>query len=166
MKRLRQSGPIGYMAFGVYRFGHMIYTMNNSIVKRILWIIYLIADLIFVKALANAELPADSEIDSTVTFVHNANGCIIGGGAKIGANTTIYHQTTIGVINGNCKGPSIGKNVFVGCGAKILGPVMIGDNAKIGAGAVVLCDIPEGETAVGVPAKIIDKKLFECGIKS
>lgn len=81
------------------------------------------------------------------------------GGATIGEKTVVYHQTTIGVINGNRKGPIIGSNVFIGCGAKILGPVVIGDNAKIGAGSVVLCDVLAGATAVGVPARIIKKEL-------
>lgn len=157
MKRLRQSGPIGCIAFAVYRFGHRVYGMNFPIIKKVLWIIYMLLDVVFVKAIANAELPADSKIDPSVIFVHGANGCIIGGGATIGENTVVYHQTTIGVINGDRKGPTIGNNVFIGCGAKILGPVIIGDNAKIGAGSVVLCDVPAGATAVGVPARIIRK---------
>ncbi|MCD7824765.1 MAG: hypothetical protein LUH14_02170 [Clostridiaceae bacterium] len=57
----------------------------------------------------------------------------------------------------NGGSPYNGKNVFIGAKATILGNVNIGDNAKIGAGAVVLCDVPEGCTAVGVPARIIDK---------
>lgn len=88
MKRLRQSGPIGCIAFAVYRFGHRVYGMNFPIIKKVLWIIYMLLDVVFVKAIANAELPADSKIDPSVIFVHGANGCIIGG-ATIGENTVV-----------------------------------------------------------------------------
>jgi serine O-acetyltransferase len=62
----------------------------------------------------------------------------------------------IGTRGGGNKGvPIIGNNVYIGVGAKILGGIRIGDGAKIGANAVVLCDIPDGATAVGIPAKIL-----------
>ena len=60
-------------------------------------------------------------------------------------------------MNGCSNGPKIGNNVFIGAGAKVLGDIRIGDNVKIGANAVVINDIPDGATAVGVPAKIIQK---------
>lgn len=80
---------------------------------------------------------------------------MLGGEYSIGDNSIIYHQVTIGVINNQNGSPQIGKNVFIGAGAKILGPIKVGNNAKIGANAVVLCDVPENATAVGVPARII-----------
>ena len=74
--------------------------------------------------------------------------------AKIGWGTTIQHCVTIGEINSN-DAPIIGINVFIGARAMILGNIKIGDNVKIGAGAVVMKDVPDNCTAVGVPARII-----------
>lgn len=82
MRRIKQSGPIGCISFAVYRLGHRVYGMKIPVIKQLLWIIYMLLDWVFVKAIANAELPADSKIDSSVIFVHGANGCIIGGAPR------------------------------------------------------------------------------------
>ena len=84
---------------------------------------------------------------------HHLNGIIIAEYAEIGKNCTIFQQVTIGEENG--KAAKIGDNVMIGAGAKIIGDVRIGSHVKIGANAVVLQDIPDGCTAVGVPAKVI-----------
>lgn len=82
-------------------------------------------------------------------------GIVIGETAEIGDDCTIYHQVTLGGTgkDKNKRHPTLGKNVLVGAGAKVLGPILIGDNAKIGAGAVVLKEVPKGKTVVGIPAK-------------
>ncbi|NBI32563.1 serine O-acetyltransferase, partial [Enterorhabdus sp. P55] len=64
-------------------------------------------------------------------------------------------QVTLGVTEDPLAAPRLGKNVFIGAGAKVLGPVYVGDGAKVGANAVVLKDVPGGATAVGVPARIV-----------
>jgi serine O-acetyltransferase len=76
---------------------------------------------------------------------------------RIGANCFVHHEVTIGWDTGE-RAPRIGNDVFIGAGAKILGPVTIGDGVRIGANAVVLRDVPDGCTAVGVPARIIEPK--------
>ena len=81
---------------------------------------------------------------------------VIDGPVEIGAGAVISPWTTIG-LRGSFEGPSLDRNVSVGTGAKILGPVRIGDGARIGANAVVLGDVPAGATAVGVPATIVSK---------
>ena len=89
-------------------------------------------------------------------LIDHGMGVVIGETAEIGNGCTIFHGVTLGG-RGNTKGkrhPTLGNNVFVGAGAKILGNIEIGDNVKIGANAVVLNDVPEGATAVGVPARI------------
>ncbi|EIW6613460.1 serine O-acetyltransferase [Clostridium perfringens] len=89
-------------------------------------------------------------------FIDHGMGVVIGETAEIGDNVTIYHGVTLGG-TGKDKGkrhPTIGNNVIIGCGAKILGPISIGDRAKIGANSVVLKDVPKGKTAVGIPAVI------------
>lgn len=87
---------------------------------------------------------------------HLLNGIIISDGAKIGRNCTIYHQVTIGQRKHGY--PTIGDNVYIGAGAKILGAITIGDNVKIGANAVVLDDVPSNCTVVGIPAKVVKKE--------
>jgi serine O-acetyltransferase len=81
---------------------------------------------------------------------------VIDGLTEIGKGTSIGPFVTIGLLSGNYRGPVIGRYVSIGTGAKILGPVRVGNNARIGANAVVLSDVPEGATAVGVPARIVD----------
>lgn len=89
-------------------------------------------------------------------FIDHGMGVVIGETAEIGDNVTIYHGVTLGGTgkdNGK-RHPTVGNNVIIGCGAKILGPISIGDGAKIGANSVVLKDVPKGKTAVGIPAVI------------
>ncbi len=84
-------------------------------------------------------------------------GVVIGETAEIGDDTTLYHGVTLGGTSWN-KGkrhPTLGRGVVIGAGAKILGPIRVGDNAKIGSNAVVVRDVPAGATAVGIPARIV-----------
>lgn len=90
-------------------------------------------------------------------FIDHGMGIVIGETTEIGDNCTIYQNVTLGG-TGKDKGkrhPTIGNNVLIGCGAKVLGPFTVGDNAKIAANAVVLYEVPENSTAVGVPARIV-----------
>ena len=90
-------------------------------------------------------------------FIDHGMGVVIGETSEIGDNVTIYHGVTLGGL-GNARGkrhPTIGNNVLIGSGAKLLGAIVVGDDVKIGANAVVIEDVPCNATAVGVPAKII-----------
>ena len=92
-------------------------------------------------------------------FIDHGMGVVIGETAEVGDNVTIYHGVTLGG-TGKDKGkrhPTVGNNVIIGAGAKVLGPIYIGDNVKIGANSVVLKDINNNSTAVGIPAKVIKK---------
>ncbi len=90
-------------------------------------------------------------------FIDHGTGVVIGETAEIGDDCTIYQGVTLGG-TGKDKGkrhPTLGNHVMVGSGAKVLGPIHIGDNVRIAAGAVVLADIPDNATAVGVPARVV-----------
>lgn len=92
-------------------------------------------------------------------FIDHGTGVVIGETAIIGDNVTMFHGVTLGG-TGKEKGkrhPTVGNNVFIGCGAKLLGNITIGDNAKIGANAVILKDVPQSATAVGIPGRILQK---------
>lgn len=98
-------------------------------------------------------------------FIDHGMGVVIGETAEIGDNCLLYQGVTLGG-TGKDKGkrhPTLGDNVMVGAGAKVLGPIKVGSNVKIAANAVVLHDIPSDSTAVGVPAKVVrykGKKVF------
>ena len=110
-----------------------------------------------------------------------ANGCVIGRNAEFGKGFVIMHPAGV-VINGGVKGgeniviesgvvvgaarnglpvevPELGSNIFIGSGAKILGCIKIGNNVKIGANSVVIKDVPDGATVVGVPGRIIEDRV-------
>jgi serine O-acetyltransferase len=91
-------------------------------------------------------------------FIDHGMGVVIGETAQIADDCTIYHGVTLGGTSWN-KGkrhPTLSDGVVVGAGAKILGPITIGRGAKIGSNAVVVKDVPDGATAVGIPARILD----------
>ena len=92
-------------------------------------------------------------------FIDHGTGVVIGETTEIGNNCTIYQGVTLGGTGKDLgkRHPTLGDNVLVGAGAKVLGPVNIGSNSKIAAGAVVLRDIPDDSTAVGIPAKVVRK---------
>ncbi|MBQ7040201.1 MAG: serine O-acetyltransferase [Clostridia bacterium] len=102
------------------------------------------------------EIHPAAKIGSGV-FIDHGMGVVIGETAVVGDNCTIYQGVTLGG-TGKHKGkrhPTIGNNVLIGCGAKVLGPFTVGDNSKIAANAVVLQEVPPDCTCVGIPARIV-----------
>jgi serine O-acetyltransferase len=90
-------------------------------------------------------------------FIDHGMGIVVGETAVIGDDCTLYHGVTLGGTSWN-KGkrhPTLARGVVIGAGAKVLGPVLVGDGAKIGSNAVVVRDVPPGATAVGIPARIV-----------
>ena len=93
-------------------------------------------------------------------FIDHGNGVIIGETAVIGDNVTLYQGVTLGG-TGKEHGkrhPTVGNNVMISAGAKVLGSFKIGDNSKIGAGSVVLNEVPPGSRVVGVPGRVVKRK--------
>ena len=90
-------------------------------------------------------------------FIDHGMGIVFGETTEIGDNCTIYHGVTLGGTGKDTgkRHPTLGNNVLIGAGTKVLGPVYIGDNARIGAGSVVLKNLPANCTAVGVPAEVV-----------
>ncbi|MBQ7581872.1 MAG: serine O-acetyltransferase [Lachnospiraceae bacterium] len=90
-------------------------------------------------------------------FIDHGMGIVIGETAEIGDNCTIYHQVTLGGTGKDTgkRHPTVGDNVLIGAGAKILGPVTIGDNARIAAGSIVMKDIHADATVAGIPANVV-----------
>jgi len=93
-------------------------------------------------------------------FIDHGMGVVIGETAEIGDDCTLYHGVTLGgtTWQKQKRHPTLGNNVVVGAGAKILGPVVIGDNARIGSNSVVVRDVPADATVVGIPGHIVPRK--------
>jgi serine O-acetyltransferase len=123
---------------------------------------------IFVPFRKDIELNVQAKIGEGLV-VHHGSGLVVGSGIRAGKNLTLEHGVTLGNRIGSSideafSWPVLGDNCFVGCGSAVLGPVRLGDNAKVGANAVVLCDVPDNCSAVGVPAKILNR--VESSLKS
>lgn len=103
------------------------------------------------------DLGAGAKFDSPPNLVHGLNGILVSHFAQIGEGCVLHQQVTIAQ-GFTDEAAIIGKNCYIGAGAKIIGKVHIGDNVKIGANAVVVHDLPDNCTAVGVPARVV--KLF------
>jgi serine O-acetyltransferase len=93
--------------------------------------------------------------------IDHGMGVVIGETAEVGDDCYFYHQVTLGVARtmGGKRHPTIGNNVIIGAGAKVLGPITVGDNARIGSNAVVVDPVPNDTTVVGIPARPVDRKL-------
>ena len=97
-------------------------------------------------------------------FIDHGMGVVIGETCQIGDNVTLYQGVTLGGTGKHAgkRHPTLGNNVVSGAGAKVLGPVYIGDNVRVGAGSVVLKNLPANATAVGVPAEIVRVGNIKC----
>src|ERR1700733_5286704 len=93
--------------------------------------------------------------------IDHGMGVVIGETAEVGDDCYFYHQVTLGVARtmGGKRHPTVGNNVIIGAGAKVLGPITVGDNARVGANSVVLKNVPADTTVVGMPARPVDRKL-------
>ncbi len=99
------------------------------------------------------------------TFIDHGLGIVIGETTEIGDNVTLYQGVTLGGTGKDTgkRHPTIEDNAIISCGAKVLGPIVVGRNSKVGAGAVVLKDVPSNCTVVGIPARIVvvnNKKVY------
>ncbi len=141
----------GFHALLIHRFAHLLWRAGLR------WLARLVSH--FSRWITGIEIHPGATIGRRV-FIDHGMGVVIGETAEIGDDTTLYHGVTLGGTSWN-KGkrhPTLGRNVVVGAGAKLLGPIVVGDGAKVGSNAVVVKDVPPGATAVGIPAKIIEDR--------
>ena len=147
----------GVKAIRHYRVAHWFYNKK----------MYFIARYISQRArkITGIEIHPAAVIGNGV-FIDHGMGVVIGETTVIGDNCTIYQGVTLGG-TGKDKGkrhPTIGNNVVIGSGAKVLGPFKVGDNSKIAANAVVLSEVPENCTVVGVPGRVVKKNNVKVNI--
>ncbi|MGN1121238.1 MAG: serine O-acetyltransferase EpsC [Eubacteriales bacterium] len=149
----------GFHAVLYYRVAHFFYRHKLKFIAR--WVSQL------GRFFTGVEIHPGAVIGRGLLIDHGM-GVVIGETAEVGDNCTIYQGVTLGGTGKDVgkRHPTIGNNVMIGSGAKVLGPFTVGDNAKIAAGAVVLAAVPEGATAVGVPARIIFTGERKCEQKA
>lgn len=136
----------------LYYLSHWLYCHKVPVLPRLL--------MLLMRLLYQSFVPYTAVIGPGVKFGHRT-GIVIAENATIGARCKIWHQVTIG--RGN-EGAVIGDDVFIGAGAKIIKGVRVGHRAKIGANAVVVNDVPDDATVVGIPARVIkigNKKISD-----
>lgn len=150
----------GVHAIILYRFAHFLWCKKFFTTARII--------SSFARFLTGVDIHPAARIGRRL-FIDHATGLVIGETAEIGDDVTLYHGVTLGGTSAQQgkRHPTLGNRVIVGAGAKLLGPIEIGDDARIGSNAVVLKAVPAGATAVGVPAQIVrnrkkaEEKAFE-----
>ncbi|HUZ33522.1 MAG TPA: serine acetyltransferase [Xanthobacteraceae bacterium] len=146
-------GAQGFWVLIVYRFGRWRYGLRPVFVRRIFSLLYRIAFKL-IQIITGVELPCEVQIGRNFVIDH-FGGIIISGYAKFGDNCRIRNGVVVGLRRvDEPRAPTIGDNVDIGAGAKLLGPIAIGSNVAIGANAVVLDDVPDNCIAVGAPAVI------------
>jgi serine O-acetyltransferase len=143
----------GFQAVAAHRLIHFLHArLRVPVLPRFLGLL--------VRWWTGTEIHPGARIGKGV-FIDHAAGVVIGESAVVGDGVTLYHGVTLGA-TGNEKTwkrhPTLEAGVFVGSGARILGPVAVGKNARIGAGSVVVKDVPAGVTVTGIPARIVKSR--------
>lgn len=141
----------GVHAVALHRVAHRLWTWGLRLPARMLSHIS--------RMLTGIEIHPAARIGRRLVIDHG-DGVVIGETAEIGDDVLMYHQVTLGgtSLAGGKRHPTIGDKVILGAGAKILGPIVVGEGARVGANAVVLSDVPPGQTVVGIPARPVDRK--------
>ena len=143
----------GFWALVVYRFGRWRYTIRTRWIRAPFSFMYKLLKF-FSEMLLGIELPCEAVIGRRFVIEHSG-AIVISGDAVFGDDCVVRQGVTVGLRNRNYRGsPHIGDRVDIGAGAKLLGNIRIGNDVAIGANAVVLCDVPDGCIAVGVPAVV------------
>jgi len=144
----------GFWALVVYRFGNWRYGIRSRGLRMPFSFLYRILHFLSI-SLCGIELPCEVKLGERFVIEH-VGGIVISGDAVFGDDCVIRNGVTVGLRHRGERGsPRLGDRVDIGAGAKLLGPIHIGDDVAIGANAVVLCDVPDGCIAVGVPARIL-----------
>tara|TARA_B100000963_G_scaffold280800_1_gene249271 strand:- start:367 stop:1116 length:750 start_codon:yes stop_codon:yes gene_type:complete len=148
----------GFHAIFLHRICHFLWRIKLKLLSRFLANIS--------RVFTSIEIHPAVTIDEGF-FVDHGSGLVIGETSVIGKNVTIYQQATLGGLSPSINSdsqrnvkrhPTIGDNVVIGSGAQILGPIIIGNNSRIGTNAVVLKNVPENHTFVGIPARKVESK--------
>lgn len=144
----------GLKALRYHRVAHKLYLKGHKVIARMISQI--------ARKKTGIEIHPGAIIGNKV-FIDHGSGIVIGETAVIGDDCTIYQGVTLGGTGKDVgkRHPTVGVGVTIGAGAKVLGPINIGDYSKIGAGSIVLKDVPQGSTVVGNPGRIVRNRAMK-----
>nr|MDO8088135.1 serine O-acetyltransferase [Candidatus Sigynarchaeum springense] len=142
----------GIKATLMYRVAHLLWVLKVPLVPRYM------SEM--ARELTGIDIHPGAKIGREF-FIDHGTGLVIGETAEIGNNVTLYQGVTLGGVSlqRGKRHPTLGNNVVVGAGAKILGPIVIGNNVKIGANSVVTSDVPDNSVVVGIPGRVIARDI-------
>jgi serine O-acetyltransferase len=138
----------GVHAIIIHRFSHFLWRNHLKLLGRFISTIG--------RFITGIEIHPGAKIGARL-FIDHGIGVVIGETATIGDDVTIYHDVTLGgtSLAAGLRHPQIGNGVIIGAGAQLLGPIKVGNNARVGSNAVVVKDVEDGKTVVGVPARVV-----------
>jgi serine O-acetyltransferase len=144
----------GVWALAVYRFGRWVYTRAPRPARLPLKVAYHVAQKA-VESTTGIQIPASCDIGPGL-YIGHFGTIVVHGDVRMGRGCSLSQDTTVGSAGvGKAGAPRLGDGVYVAAGARVLGPVRVGDRAVVGANAVVIRDVPDDATAVGVPARVL-----------
>ena len=144
----------GLHALVAYRFAHRLYKWHIPLIPRMI--------SYFTRIITGIEIHPAARIGRRF-FIDHGEGVVIGETTIVGDDVLIYQQVTLGGTGKESgkRHPTLGNNVIVGAGAKVLGNITIGNNVRIGAGSVVIEDVPPHSTVVGVPGRVVHRAIVD-----
>jgi serine O-acetyltransferase len=158
-KRITPLLELGTFAVVVYRFGRWAYSLKIPVFRQLMIAIYLVINTICLM-LTGIHIQRESDIGPGLV-VHNCS-CIFVLAKRIGHSCTINQGVTAGSLRG-AGWPTIGNNVYLGAGCKVIGGVSIGDNVVVSANSLVIADVPSNCTVLGVPSRIVSRHIVSPG---
>ncbi len=150
-KRVTPFLEFGTLGVVVYRFGRWVYEIKIPVVRQIMIFTYLVVNTLCM-AVTGIHIHRESEIGPGL-IIHNFSAILVLA-QRMGHSCTLNQGVTVGTIRGMGR-PSVGNNVYLGAGCKVMGGVTIGDNVVVSANSLVVGDVPSDCTVMGVPARII-----------
>jgi serine O-acetyltransferase len=152
-KRITPLLELGTLAVIVYRFGRWVYSLKIPVLRQLMIAIYLLGNTICLM-LTGIHIHRESDIGPGLV-VHNCS-CIFILAKRIGHSCAVNQGVSVASIRGT-GWPTIGDNVYLGAGCKVMGGIIIGDNVVVSANSLVIADVPSNCTVLGVPARIISR---------
>ena len=161
-KRITPLLEFGTHAVIVHRFGRWVYKIKIPVIRQLMIFIYLVVNTVCL-AITGIHVHRESDIGPGLV-IHNSN-CIFILATKIGHSCTVNQGVSVASVRGT-GWPTLGNNVYLGAGCKVMGGVTVGDNVVVSANSLVIADVPSDCTVLGVPARIISRQTVSPYLKS
>jgi serine O-acetyltransferase len=161
-KRITPLLEFGTLAVIVHRFGRWVYNIKIPVIRQLMIFIYLVVNTLCL-AITGIHVHRESDIGPGLV-IHNSN-CIFILATKIGHSCTVNQGVSVASVRGT-GWPTLGNNVYLGAGCKVMGGVTVGDNVVVSANSLVITDVPGNCTVLGVPARVISRETVSPYLKS